>query len=211
MSETPPSPLSTVFVHDSAVVDPGARIGAGTRIWHFCHVMSGAQIGEGCILGQNVFISGRARVGSRVRIQNNVSIYDGVVLEDDVFCGPSVVFTNVLYPRAAYPRDRDTGFSLTKVGRGVTLGANSTIVCGVEIGTGAFVGAGSTVTCDVGEYVIAYGCPAIPRGWICGCGERLTFERQSAVCGACGAAFVRDEASRVQRISEGGTPKRKDG
>jgi UDP-2-acetamido-3-amino-2,3-dideoxy-glucuronate N-acetyltransferase len=168
--------------HATAVVDRGARIGAGTKIWHFCHVMAGARVGAGCVLGQNVFIAARGVVGDRCRIQNNVSIYDGVVLADDVFVGPSAVFTNVRNPRAAV--DRKTMIEPTSVGPGATIGANATIVCGVSIGEYAFVAAGAVVTRDVAPYAVMAGVPARRTGWICRCGNRIA-RRALKRCARC--------------------------
>jgi UDP-2-acetamido-3-amino-2,3-dideoxy-glucuronate N-acetyltransferase len=156
------------FRHPTAVVDRGARIGAGTRIWHFSHVMKGARIGAGCVLGQNVFVAATAVIGDRCRIQNNVSIYDGVVLEDDVFVGPSAVFTNVAAPRAFV--DRREALAPTRVGRGASIGANATVVCGVTIGELAFVAAGAVVTRDVPNQAVVAGVPARRQGTICRCG-----------------------------------------
>ena len=153
------------FVHESAFVDEGASVGKGTKIWHFCHIMSGAQIGENCILGQNVFVGGRAKIGNNVRIQNNVSVYDLVTLEDDVFCGPSMVFTNVMNPRAEIRRSIDE-YRPTLVERGATIGANATVVCGHTIGRYAFVGVGSVVTKDIPDFAIAFGNPARIRGTV---------------------------------------------
>lgn len=159
------------FVHETAIIDDGARIGRGTRIWHWVHVCGGASIGEGCVLGQNVFIGNRVRIGSNVKIQNNVSVYDDVTLEDDVFCGPSMVFTNVYNPRSAIPRKAE--YRPTLVRKGATLGANCTIVCGVTIGEYAFIGAGAVVTRDVPDYALMLGMPARQQGWMSAHGERL--------------------------------------
>ncbi len=159
------------FVHPSACVDESCTIGAGTRIWHFCHVMSGARIGCDCVLGQNVFVAGGAVVGSRVRVQNNVSIYDGVVVEDDVFLGPSCVLTNVSTPRAGI--DRRSHFEPTLLRRGATIGANATVVCGVTVGRHAFVAAGAVVTRSVPDYALIVGVPGRPAGWMGRHGERL--------------------------------------
>jgi UDP-2-acetamido-3-amino-2,3-dideoxy-glucuronate N-acetyltransferase len=167
--------------HPTAVVDRGARVGAGTKIWHFCHVMPGARIGARCVLGQNVFVAGDARIGDGCRIQNNVSIYDGVVLENEVFVGPSAVFTNVRTPRAAV--DRRGAFERTVVGRAATIGANATIVCGVTIGEYALVGAGAVVTRDVARHAMVTGVPARRRGWICRCGETRGSAKEVAHCG----------------------------
>ena len=172
-----------VMIHETAIVDEGARIGEGTRIWHWTHVCGGARIGERCSLGQNVFVGNDVFIGNNVKIQNNVSVYDAVWLEDDVFCGPSMVFTNVYNPRSAVPRKHE--YRQTIVRRGATLGANCTIVCGVTIGEYAFVGAGSVVNRDVAPYALMVGVPARRIGWMCKCGERLRGEgRVSCVCGA---------------------------
>ena len=175
--------------HPSAVVDPGAAIGAGTRIWHWSHVMTGAHIGRGCSLGQNVFVGTDVVIGDRVRIQNNVSVYEGVVLEDDVFCGPSMVFTNVINPRSHISRKHE--FRPTMVRRGATIGANATVICGHTIGQYAFVGAGAVVTRDVPDHGLVVGVPARVVGWVCCCGLRLTFRGTRAECGGCGGRYAR--------------------
>jgi UDP-2-acetamido-3-amino-2,3-dideoxy-glucuronate N-acetyltransferase len=172
------------FQHPSAVVDEGAVIGAGTRIWHFCHVSSGARLGQGCVLGQNVYVAATARLGDGVRVQNNVSIYDGVVLEDDVFVGPSAVFTNVINPRARVSRKDE--YRPTVVGEGASIGANATVVCGHRIGRYAFVGAGAVVTRDVPPFALVLGVPARRVGWMCRCGVRLD---AALTCPACGARY----------------------
>jgi len=159
------------LIHDTAIIDKGATIGTSTRVWHWVHVCSGAVIGDDCSLGQNVFVGNRASIGNNVRIQNNVSVYDNVKLEDDVFCGPSMVFTNVLNPRAAISRKDD--YRNTVVMRGATLGANCTVICGHTIGEFAFIGAGSVVTKDVPAYALMVGVPSRQTGWMSRYGERL--------------------------------------
>ncbi len=159
------------FRHPTAIIDEPCQVGAGTKIWHFSHVMAGAQIGAGCNLGQNVFVAGGVRIGAGCKIQNNVSLYEGVELEDEVFCGPSVVFTNVRHPRAAISRRH--AYQPTRVGRGATLGANATIVCGTRIGRYAFVAAGAVTTRDVPDYALMAGVPARQIGWVGRAGLRL--------------------------------------
>ena len=163
--------MTAPSIHETAIVDAGAQIGEGTRIWHWVHVSGGARIGRGCSLGQNVFVGNRVVIGNNVKIQNNVSVYDEVVLEDDVFCGPSMVFTNVVNPRSAVPRKDE--YRPTIVRRGATLGANCTVVCGVTVGSHAFVAAGAVVTKDVPEYALVAGVPARRIGWMSEHGERL--------------------------------------
>ena len=176
-------------IHPTADVEKGASVGEGTRVWHFCHVMPGAVIGRDCILGQSVFVAATARIGDRVKIQNNVSVFDAVTLEDDVFCGPACVFTNVSRPRSPYPRkDR---YERTVVRRGATIGANSTVVCGHEVGPWALVGAGAVVTKDVPAHAIVTGVPARVSGWACECGERLPSPPRAAACAACGRRYRR--------------------
>lgn len=171
------------FVHESSYVDAGARVGEGTKIWHFSHVMAGARIGRDCVLGQNVNVGSGAVIGDNVKIQNNVSVYDGVTLEDDVFCGPSMVFTNVLNPRSHVSRKHE--FRPTTVRRGATLGANCTVVCGTTIGRYALVGAGAVVTRDVPDHALVSGSPARRRGWVCRCGETLPGAGEDLACPAC--------------------------
>jgi UDP-2-acetamido-3-amino-2,3-dideoxy-glucuronate N-acetyltransferase len=177
-------------IHASAIVGAGAVIGAGTRIWHFCHVMDGAVIGERCVLGQNVFVMNGTRIGNNVRIQNNVSVYAGVTLEDDVFCGPSMVFTNVVNPRAHVSRKDE--FKPTLVKRGASIGANATIVCGITLGEYCFIGAGAVVTKDVPAYALVTGVPAKRAGWVCSCGVKLPAGQGTLRCTACGATYVLD-------------------
>ena len=152
------------YIHETACIDQGAKIGAGTKIWHFCHVMPNAIIGQNCVLGQNVFVGSKARIGNGVKVQNNVSIYDAVIIDDDVFCGPSCVFTNVTNPRAFI--ERKTEYKETRVKKGATIGANATILCGVSIGEYALIGAGAVVTSDVKPYALMLGIPARQTGWV---------------------------------------------
>lgn len=186
------------FIHESAYVDDGAVIGAGTKVWHFCHVMPGAVIGERCSLGQNVVVMNGTRVGNNCKIQNNVSIYEGVELEDDVFCGPSMVFTNVMNPRSHVPRKNE--YRATRVRRGSSIGANATIVCGVTLGEYSFIGAGAVVTADVADYALMIGVPAKRIGWMCQCGERLPDSGEGR-CPACGTAYERTADGIRQRVS----------
>lgn len=178
------------FVHDSSYVDEPCVVGPGTKIWHFSHVMKNCRIGKGCNIGQNVVISPDVVIGNNVKIQNNVSVYTGCILEDDVFCGPSMVFTNVVNPRSHVIRKDE--YKRTLVKKGASMGANCTIVCGTTIGRYAFVGAGSVVTRDVPDYALVHGNPARIRGWMCACGIKLDFGAgDNARCAACGQAYVR--------------------
>ena len=186
---TPPS--GDYFVHESAYVDEGAKIGKGTKVWHFCHVMPGAVIGERSSLGQNVVVMSGTRIGDNVKIQNNVSVYEGVELEDDVFCGPSMVFTNVVNPRSHVSRKSE--YKRTLVRRGSSIGANATIVCGVPLGEYSFVGAGAVVTSDVQPYAMMVGVPARRRGWMCQCGERLP-DSGVGSCAACGTTYEKSDS-----------------
>ena len=175
------------FVHESSFVDEPCQIGAGTKIWHFSHVMKGSVIGRDCNIGQNVVVSPGVTIGDGCKIQNNVSLYTGVVLEDAVFCGPSMVFTNVVNPRSEIVRKDE--YRKTLVRHGASLGANSTIVCGVTIGRYAFVGAGAVVTRDVPDYALVVGNPARNSGWMCRCGIKLEISGAGAKCAACGTQF----------------------
>jgi UDP-2-acetamido-3-amino-2,3-dideoxy-glucuronate N-acetyltransferase len=181
--------MSAIFyVHPTAIIDEGAQIGAGSKIWHFCHVMPGAVLGGGCSLGQNVFVANKVRLGRNVKVQNNVSLYEGVICEDDVFIGPSAVFTNVINPRSGVERKHE--YQPTVLRKGVSIGANATIVCGVTLGTYAFVGAGSVVTRDVAAYALVVGNPARHVGWMSAHGTRLVFDEQGkAVCSESGEIY----------------------
>src|SRR5512134_3946649 len=186
--------MTDYFVHESSYVDDGAEIGTGTKIWHFCHVMPRAKI------GQNVFVASDTVIGSNVKIQNNVSIYTGVILEDDVFCGPSMVFTNVVNPRSHVSRKDEYRETLVK--KGASLGANCTVVCGHTIGAYAFIGAGAVVTKDVPDYALLVGNPARIAGWMCQCGIKLApgaTPPAAATCAACGSAYRRDANGHLTR------------
>lgn len=177
------------FVHPTALVDPGAEIGAGSKIWHFCHLMPGCRVGENCILGQNVFVAGGVSLGRGVKVQNNVSLYTGVVCEDEVFIGPSAVFTNVLNPRSFIERKNE--YRPTLLQRGASIGANATIVCGIRIGAYAFVGAGAVVTRDVPDYALVTGNPARQRGWMSRRGHKLQFDAEGqALCPESGERYI---------------------
>lgn len=183
--------MAAVTIHPTAIVDPGATVGEGSRIWHWVHVCGGAVIGRNCSLGQNVFVGNRVSIGDNVKIQNNVSVYDNVTLEDDVFCGPSMVFTNVYNPRSAVSRKDE--YRDTIVRRGATLGANCTIVCGIEIGEHAFVGAGAVVNRNVPAFALMLGVPARQAGWMSRFGERLPLSLSgsgAAVCPQTGDRYV---------------------
>jgi UDP-2-acetamido-3-amino-2,3-dideoxy-glucuronate N-acetyltransferase len=182
-----------VFVHESSYVDDPCEIGPGARIWHFSHIMKDCRIGAGCNIGQNVVVSPGVSIGNNVKIQNNVSIYTGCILEDDVFCGPSMVFTNVINPRSHVSRKDE--YKTTVVKRGASLGANSTVVCGTTIGRYAFAGAGAVITRDVPDYALVVGNPARIQGWMCACGAKLKFQEadgeERAQCGACNCRYVK--------------------
>lgn len=180
------------WAHDSAVVDDGAIVGVGTKVWHFSHVSAGARIGKDCVLGQNVYIAPTVVIGDGVKIQNNVSIYDGVSIDAHAFIGPSAVFTNVVNPRSEVSRKDE--YRPTRVGLGATIGANATIVCGHTIGAYAFIGAGAVVTANIPPYALVFGVPARQHGWMCRCGVELTIEGATGYCTACGRGYktVRD-------------------
>jgi UDP-2-acetamido-3-amino-2,3-dideoxy-glucuronate N-acetyltransferase len=195
--------MAEYFAHESSYIDDGCQIGEGTKIWHFSHVMPGARIGRGCNIGQNVLIASDVVVGDNVKIQNNVSVYTGVTLEDDVFCGPSMVFTNVVNPRSEIPRKDE--YRPTLVRRGATLGANSTILCGHTIGRYAFVAAGAVVTSDVPDYALMVGSPARVTGWVCVCGVKLAAGAQPpvrAACATCGTEY-RGAADALAKVPAG--------
>jgi UDP-2-acetamido-3-amino-2,3-dideoxy-glucuronate N-acetyltransferase len=177
----------TYFADRTAVIDRDCEIGPGSKIWHFSHIMKGARIGQNCNLGQNVVVSPGVSIGNRVKIQNNVSVYTGVVLEDDVFCGPSMVFTNVVNPRSHVERKHE--YKTTLVKQGATIGANATVVCGVTLGKYSFVAAGAVVTKDVPDYALVMGVPATREGWMCICGTRLADSNQPR-CSACARAYL---------------------
>lgn len=189
------SPGQNHFVHESSYVDNGVEIGQNTKIWHFCHIISGTIIGTDCNIGQNVVIGGNVKVGNGCKIQNNVSIYEGVELEDHVFCGPSMVFTNVFTPRSHVSRKSE--YLPTPVRKGATIGANATVVCGNEIGAFAFVGAGAVVTKPVKSQALVVGNPAQQIGWMCKCGERLP---ASNCCDRCGSKYVIDSNNSINEV-----------
>lgn len=185
------------YAHPTAVIDEGCIIGDGSKVWHFCHLMSGAVIGENCSLGQNVFVANEVVLGRNVKVQNNVSLYEGVICEDDVFIGPSAVFTNVVNPRSAVSRKAE--YKKTVLHKGVTIGANATIVCGHEIGAYAFIGAGAVVTKDVPAYALIVGNPGKQTGWMSEYGCRLVFDdRGKAVCEESGERYVLREGRVVK-------------
>lgn len=175
--------MNDYYAHESTYIDQGSYVGHNTKIWHFSHIMHNSYIGSNCILGQNVLVSPEVRLGNNVKVQNNVSIYTGVTCEDDVFLGPSMVFTNVINPRSFIERKDE--FKKTLVKQGASIGANSTIVCGVTIGRFAIVGAGSVVTKDVPDYALVYGVPAQHKGWVCYCGNKLEFKDDKSTCSTC--------------------------
>lgn len=185
--------MKDCFIHESSYIDENVRIGKGTKIWHFCHIQRGAEIGECCSLGQNVNVANNVKIGNGVKIQNNVSIYEGVELEDYVFCGPSMVFTNDLTPRAKYPKG-SIGYKRTVLKKGATVGANATIICGHTIGKWAMIAAGAVITEDVPDYALMMGIPARQKGWVCECGEVL----KENICPKCGRKYRIEKDRRVE-------------
>lgn len=177
--------MNKLFIHETAVIDDGAQIGNGTKIWHFSHVMGTAQIGENCVLGQNVFVGNQAVLGNNVKVQNNVSVYEGVICEDDVFLGPSMVFTNVVNPRSAVNRKEE--FKKTLVKKGATIGANATIVCGTTLGEYCFIGAGAVITKDVKPFALMVGVPARQKGWVSRSGAILG---DDLICPETGEKYI---------------------
>jgi len=198
LGESKDSPYGPdVQVHETALIDSGCEVGSGTKIWHFSHVIKGSKIGMDCSIGQNVVIGPDVIIGDSAKIQNNVSVYQGVTLEDNVFCGPSMVFTNVFNPRSHIPRMNEIRSTLVR--EGATLGANCTIMCGHTVGRFAFVGAGAVVLKDVPDFALITGNPAKIKGWMCQCGIRIHFDGESATCDACGTKYVIKEG----RVCEG--------
>lgn len=183
--------MGEFFVHESSYVDDHVKIGKGTKIWHFCHIQSGAEIGENCSMGQNVNVSNNVKIGNGCKLQNNVSVYEGVEMEDYVFCGPSMVFTNDLTPRAKYPKG-SAGYKKTLLRTGATVGANATIVCGHTIGKWAMIAAGAVVTKDVKDHALMAGVPAKQIGWVCECGNRLG---EDLSCEKCGRKYILEEGN----------------
>jgi len=191
-----PEKFPNVHIHESAYVDDPCEIGEGTSIWHFCHIMANCRIGKKCNIGQNVVVSPKVTIGNNVKIQNNVSLYTGVILEDDVFCGPSMVFTNVINPRSEIVRRGE--YAPTLVKQGASMGANCTIICGITVGRFAFIGAGAVVLCDVPNYALMIGVPAKQSAWVCRCGVTLN---ETNECSGCGNTY-REVDGNLQPIHE---------
>lgn len=189
-------------IHPTAFVDAGSKVGAGCRIWHFSHISSGATVGDNCSLGQNVFVAKSVVIGNHCKIQNNVSLYEGVILEDYVFCGPSMVFTNVRTPRCAYPRNTAKDYHPTVVRYGASIGANATIVCGVTVGKWAFIAAGAVVTKDVPPYALIAGVPGRQRGWACECGIPLKLNDNRARCAECSKEYLLRSPHELTRLEK---------
>ena len=187
------------FVHESSYIDDNVQIGEGTKIWHFCHIQAGVRIGKHCTFGQNVNVGNNVVIGNYVKIQNNVSVYEGVTLEDYVFCGPSMVFTNVIDPRCKYPQRGAEFYHQTLVKEGASIGANATIVCGNTVGKHAFIGAGAVVTKDVPDYALMVGVPARQKGWVCECGEVLPKFEENIRCPRCGIDYVLKDGKLIKK------------
>lgn len=190
----------SVMIHNTAIVDEGASIGEGTKVWHFCHIMPKARIGKNCSLGQNVVVMNHVKVGNNVKIQNNVSLYEGVELEDYTFCGPSMVFTNVRIPRAKFPRNQSSDYQKTIVKFGASIGANATIVCGITIGSWALIGAGAVVTKDVPDHALMLGVPARISGWACECGELLTISNNLRATCSCQRNYKLERDNKLIKV-----------
>lgn len=186
--------MSGYFVHESSYIDEDVEIGDGTKVWYFCHIQKGARIGKNCSLGQNVNISNNVKIGNGVKIQNNVAVYEGVEIEDDVFCGPSCVFTNDLTPRAKYPKGHEN-YKKTRIRRGASIGANATIVCGHTVGRWALIGAGAVVASDVPDHALMLGVPAKRMGWVCECGELL---KNGLKCAKCGRFYTESPVGLIE-------------
>ncbi|MDO9534500.1 MAG: acyltransferase [Bacillota bacterium] len=185
------------FVHESAYIDRPVNIGKGTQIWHYSHIMAKAEVGQRCKIGQNVFIATGVKIGNNVNIQNNVSVYEGVILGNDVFCGPSAVFTNISTPRSAFPRNTSGDYKKILVREGASIGANATILCGIVIGKHALIGAGTTVTKDVPDHAVVYGNPSEIRGWVCRCGDIIVKESNVVLkCDKCGTEMMTDTVNK---------------
>ena len=193
--------MADFFAHATACIDAGAQIGDGTKIWHFCHVMPKAKIGQNCSLGQNVYVANGVEIGDGCKIQNNVSLYEGVILEDYVFCGPSMVFTNVKTPRCEFPRNTSQDYLTTRVKRGVSIGANATIVCGVTLHEYAFVAAGAVVTKDVPAYAIVSGVPATITGWMSACGDVLEFDEDGIAMDSMQTKYQQRSPDKAYRVT----------
>lgn len=187
------------FIHESAYVDEGAEIGAGTKIWHYSHISAPAKVGKNCVFGQNVFVARNVSIGDHVKIQNNVSVYEGVILEDYVFCGPSCVFTNVKTPRCEFPRNTSKDYAETRVKRGASIGANATIVCGITLNENAFVAAGAVVTKDVPAFAMVAGVPAKIVGWMSAYGDVLHFDEKGEAIDSIGARY-RKQGESVEKL-----------